>query len=168
MSILTAIETILKPRRDHLRRGAIIIGTGATARSAIAALKRLEISPIFVVGRNEERGLELMELFGIDYLREDEVHYAGAALIIQCTPVGMAPHTDQMPVGANMFRKKRLVLDVIYNPADTLFLRSARERGCETISGVDMFILQAARQFELFTGATLTPDEVRRVWDEIV
>jgi 3-dehydroquinate dehydratase/shikimate dehydrogenase len=49
-----------------------------------------------------------------------------------------------------------IVFDTIYTPETTLLLREARARGCNTITGVDMFVRQAARQIELFTG--LTPD----------
>ncbi|RMH96281.1 MAG: type I 3-dehydroquinate dehydratase [Calditrichaeota bacterium] len=164
---LMAIETLLRPYREELRNGGVVIGTGATARSAIAALKRLEVSPIFVVGRNEERGKMLANLYGVDFLQEEEVHYAGASGIIQTTPVGMAPNVDQYPVGTSLFRKDRVVLDVIYNPPETRFLQIARERGCVTISGVEMFLLQAAKQFELFTGRAIDLEKVRRAWEMI-
>lgn len=164
---LLALETLLRSYREELRNGGLVVGTGATARSAIVALKRLEATPIFVVGRNIERGKLLADTFGIDFLDEKEVHYASAAVIIQTTPVGMFPHSDKYPVGTALFRKDRVVLDVVYNPEETRFLQIARERGCITISGVEMFLLQAARQFELFTGIAVTLEEVREAWKEI-
>jgi 3-dehydroquinate dehydratase/shikimate dehydrogenase len=164
---LTAIETLLRPYEEQSKNGGLIIGTGATARSAIAALKRLEVDPIAVVGRNEERGKMLSEIFGVDYLAEDEVHYASAAIIIQTTPLGMVPYIDKYPVGTALFRRDRVVLDVIYNPEETRYLRIAKERGCITISGVEMFLLQAAKQFEIFTGSTVSPEEVRSIWNEL-
>lgn len=164
---LTAIEILLRPYQEQVKNGGLIIGTGATARSAIAALKRLEVDPIAVVGRNEERGKMLAEIFGVDFLAEDEVHYASAAIIIQTTPVGMVPYTDQHPVGTALFRRDRVVLDVIYNPEETRYLRVAKERGCMTIPGTEMFLLQAAKQFELFTGCPVSMEEVRNAWNEL-
>ncbi|HQU71236.1 MAG: type I 3-dehydroquinate dehydratase [Calditrichaeota bacterium] len=164
---LLAIEGLLRPIRESIRNGGMVIGTGATARSAIAALKRLEVTPIFVVGRNEERGRILSSLFGVDFLHEDEVHYARAMVVIQTTPVGMVPRIEEYPVGTSMFRKGRVVMDVVYNPAETRFLKIARGRQCEIINGVEMFLNQAARQFELFTGVTLQGDLVRQVWEEV-
>ncbi|RMF59639.1 MAG: type I 3-dehydroquinate dehydratase [Calditrichaeota bacterium] len=164
---LLALESLLKPHREILKDGALVVGTGATARSAIAALKRLEVSPIFVVGRNSERGRLLSEKFNVEFLEEDEVHYAGAAAVIQTTPVGMYPNVDQYPVGSSHFRRGRLVLDVIYNPPETRFLKIARDRGCITISGEEMFLLQAAKQFELFTGVVLTMEQIREVWNHL-
>lgn len=94
---LTAMETILRPHFELLRGGGLVVGTGATARSAIAALKRLEVNPIFLVGRNDKRGKLLSELYGVEYLKEGEIHYASASVIIQTTPVGMVPYTDKYP-----------------------------------------------------------------------
>lgn len=162
-----ALQSLLSPHKKRLENGGLVIGTGATARSAIAALKRLEISPIFMVGRNEERGNDLAKRMGVDFLMESEVHYAGVSGVVQTTPVGMMPYTDKYPIGTSHFRKGRLVLDVIYNPPVTRFLQIAEERGCEIISGLEMFLLQAARQFELFTGKTVTNDEVRKAWRKI-
>ncbi|MCB0314531.1 MAG: shikimate dehydrogenase, partial [Calditrichaeota bacterium] len=64
-------------------------------------------------------------------------------------------------------RKNRVVLDVIYNPAETRFLRIARERGCITISGMEMFLVQAARQFEIFTGESVSREEILDVWQRL-
>ncbi len=164
---LIAIEMLLQPFKEMLKNGGLIVGTGATARSAIAALKRLNVNPIFVVGRNSERGKMLANVFGVDYLQEDEVHYASASAILQTTPVGMVPYTDQYPLGTSLFRKDRVVLDVIYNPPETRFLKIARERGCSTISGEEMFVLQATKQFELFTGVPATLAEVKKIWQAV-
>ncbi|NOX36484.1 MAG: type I 3-dehydroquinate dehydratase [Calditrichaeota bacterium] len=164
---LFAIEHLLKPYKSVLREGAVIIGTGATARSAIAALKRLEVYPIVVTGRNHERGQWLARLFGINFLTFSEVQGTSASVIIQTTPVGMFPDVEQVPPGIELLKKDRIVLDVIYNPRKTRFLQIAEERGCHILSGVDMFLLQAARQFKLFTGMTVSVQEVREAWEKI-
>lgn len=164
---LLAMEQILRPHQETIKNGGLIVGTGATARSAIAALKRLEVNPIFVVGRNDDRGKMLSQKFGIDYLNFNEIHYASAVVIIQTTPVGMSPYIDKYPPGTALFRKNRVVLDVIYNPAETRFLKIAKDRGCVAISGVEMFLAQAAKQFEIFTDEPVSIAEVRRVWEEL-
>ena len=109
----------------------------------------------------------LAQTFGIDYLKENEVHYASASAIIQTTPVGMVPYIDKYPLGTALFRKDRIVLDVIYNPPETRFIKIANERGCITISGEEMFLYQAAKQFEIFTGLSVPQEEIRKVWSEI-
>ena len=59
------------------------------------------------------------------------------------------------------FDKKMVVFDTVYNPEQTLFIKLAREAGCETVTGIDMFVLQAARQFELFTNTKADMEVLR-------
>ena len=73
-------------------------------------------------------------------------------ILIQCTPVGMHPKTDNTPVPKRLLRSSLTVFDIIYTPLKTRLLKEAEEIGCEVISGVDMFVYQAALQFELWTG----------------
>ena len=77
-------------------------------------------------------------------------------VLINCTPVGMHPNLDESPFEEEWFDKRTLVFDTIYNPEQTLMIKQARAAECKTITGVDMFVLQAARQFKLFTG--IQPD----------
>jgi shikimate dehydrogenase len=87
----------------------------------------------------------------------------GADLIVNCTPVGMHPKTDNSPVPADLLRPGQAVFDIIYTPLKTRLLREAGERGLLTVSGVDMFIYQAVLQFEQFTGSKAPEDVMRRV-----
>ena len=73
-------------------------------------------------------------------------------VLVHATPLGMRPRVDQC-----FFEDRipaQLVLDMVYNPLDTLLLRKARSQGCETVDGLEMFLEQATRQFEIFTGET--------------
>ena len=73
-------------------------------------------------------------------------------ILIQCTPVGMHPKTDNTPVPKRLLRDSLAVFDIIYNPLKTRLIRDAEETGCVVVSGIDMFVYQAALQFELWTG----------------
>jgi 3-dehydroquinate dehydratase/shikimate dehydrogenase len=64
----------------------------------------------------------------------------------------MHPNVDESPFEQTWLRDNTLVFDTIYNPEQTLLLKYARERGCPTVGGLEMFVRQAAAQFELFTG----------------
>ena len=86
-------------------------------------------------------------------------------IYVNCTPIGMHPDTDATPI-ADLGRHKKInpgavVFDTIYNPIETRLLREGREVGCLTISGVEMFVRQAALQFKLWTGRA-APVEVFR------
>jgi len=84
-----------------------------------------------------------------------------ADVIVNTTPVGMHPRVDETVVPADVLRKGMLVFDAVYNPVETRLIREARERGCVTVTGLEMFVGQAAEQFELFTGEK-PPVEVMR------
>jgi len=86
-----------------------------------------------------------------------------ADLIINCTPVGMHPKVDASVVPADLFRTGQVVFDVVYTPLETKLLADARARGLKGISGVEMFINQAALQFEQFTGVEAPVEVMRRV-----
>ena len=73
----------------------------------------------------------------------------------------MHPNLDESPFEADWLNRKMLVFDAVYNPEQTLFIKYAREAECELITGVDMFVLQAAQQFKLFTGKEPDIDLIR-------
>ncbi len=63
----------------------------------------------------------------------------------------MFPDVDQTPVPKDILKEGMIVFDVIYNPIETKLLTDAKEKGCQTINGLSMFINQAAEQFRLWT-----------------
>lgn len=84
-------------------------------------------------------------------------------VIINCTPLGMHPKENATAVPKNLFREGQVVFDAVYNPLETRFLKEAKECGCLTISGVEMFINQAVLQFERFTGMDAPVEVMRKV-----
>ena len=90
-----------------------------------------------------------------------EKQILSSEVVINCTPVGMYPKIKESPVPKDVLRKGLLVFDVVYNPLHTKLLTEAKSMGCDTISGIEMFINQAVVQFELWTGAK-APEEIMR------
>lgn len=84
-----------------------------------------------------------------------------AQVLIHCTPVGMFPHPDATCVPAALLHSGLTVMDIVYNPRETTLLKQAKQSGCKTISGLDMFLNQAVAQFELWTNRP-APVEVMR------
>jgi 3-dehydroquinate dehydratase/shikimate dehydrogenase len=82
-------------------------------------------------------------------------------MIINCTPVGMHPNLDDTPFDGRYFKDGQHVFDTIYNPEQTLFVKQARLNRCHVITGVDMFIGQAALQFRYFTGQMPPVEQMR-------
>ena len=80
----------------------------------------------------------------------------------------MAPHTEQSILpDSSYFHKDLFVADVIYNPAETRFLKLARQAGCQTVNGLPMLLYQGAEAFRLWTGETLPVDIVREKYFQV-
>jgi shikimate dehydrogenase len=86
-----------------------------------------------------------------------------ADVIIHCTPIGMHPKVDASLIPPALYQPHQAVFDVVYTPLETKLLSEARSRGLKVISGVEMFINQAALQFEQFTGVEAPVEVMRRV-----
>jgi 3-dehydroquinate dehydratase/shikimate dehydrogenase len=91
-----------------------------------------------------------------------------ADVLINCTSVGMHPNVDESPVHISFLKPGLVVFDVIYTPEQTLLIKEARSRGCHVITGVDMFVRQAAAQFRLFTGEPGPVEFLRNVMRRVL
>ena len=145
-----------------LDKQMLILGAGGAARSIASGAVRRGAG-VTICNRHEERAVTLAEELGCR-----SVPWSGRAgqlcdILVNCTPVGMHPHVDDSPVPPAAFRPGMLVFDTIYHPENTMLLKLAREHDCQTISGVDMFIRQAAAQFYLFTGQEAPVDLMRDI-----
>ena len=86
-----------------------------------------------------------------------------AEILLQCTPVGMLPKTEQTLVPSKFLRSDLVVFDAVYNPRRTRLLREAALNGCRVVEGMEMFLGQAMVQFELWTGKPAPMEAMRRV-----
>ena len=125
-------------------KNVVLIGAGGAARAALWGLLRSGVSSVAISVRSVEKGAAL----AADFAADGDVHAVSfddaawiaacsdADIVVQTTPLGMTPHTEEMPpVDAAMIKPSAVVYDLIYTPAETRFLREARARGCETING---------------------------------
>ncbi|MCJ7730488.1 MAG: shikimate dehydrogenase, partial [Sedimentisphaerales bacterium] len=149
---LDTITSSLGIDRAGLKKMPVaIIGAGGVARAIVAGLADAK-AKVIIYNRTVERAKKLAHDFKCDYAGLDDLRKLKAKLVINCTSIGMSPNTEYTPVDAKFLRKDMAVFDTVYNPAETLLLKQAKALGCRTISGLDMFISQAAEQFKLFTG----------------
>jgi 3-dehydroquinate dehydratase/shikimate dehydrogenase len=136
----------------------VILGTGGAARAAVAALDKAE--RITLLSRSRGPGaLEWSRRVEVDtlarYDRYDE------DLLINATPVGMSPDVERSPIDGPIHADD--VFDMVYNPVETRLVGMAREQGKRGIGGTAMFLAQAARQFEIWTGTPPSPDLFREL-----
>ncbi len=143
----------------------MIIGAGGVARTiAYGLVKKGALVSLTARDFRKAEGLAAeLKCKAIDWVARQNFD---CELMINCTPLGMFPEMDESPFQTEWFDHRTVVFDTIYNPEQTLFIKQARKAGCETITGVDMFVRQAAAQYELFTGKTadlsLMRNEVKR------
>lgn len=131
----------------------LVLGAGGAARAAIQAMLR-NGARVTVTNRGRDRGQQVAGEMECTFLQWENRGTEEYDVLINCTSVGMSPKVDETPFLDHWLRDSTLVFDTVYNPENTLLLKQARERGCATASGVEMFVRQAARQFEIFTGRT--------------
>lgn len=141
---------------------AVLVGNGGSARAAFIALRSLGCRSISIAGRNPARARQLAEEMGGEAISLSALRREQFDLLIHATPVGMWPHHEQCLLTPDQL-SARTVFDLVYNPPETSLLRMARACGRQTISGMEMFLAQAAAQFEFWTGQPAPTPRMRRV-----
>lgn len=139
----------------------LVLGAGGAARAvAFGAARRG--AAVTITNRHDERATNLAEQVGCRTVNWSQRASTLAEIIVNCTPVGMHPNVDDTPVPPAAFNKPNmLAFDTVYHPENTMFLKLARERECKTITGVEMFVDQAAHQFKFYTGQDAPLDVMR-------
>jgi 3-dehydroquinate dehydratase/shikimate dehydrogenase len=163
IAAIDAITAGLGIYKAGLRKMPVaVIGAGGGARAVVAGLAEAE-AKIKIYNRTVERAKHLAADFKCDYASLGSLHKLKEKLIVNCTSIGMYPHIDASPVDVKLLQKHMAVFDTVYTPPETLLLKHAREISCKTISGVDMFLKQAAEQFRLFTGKSPNVETMRGI-----
>jgi 3-dehydroquinate dehydratase/shikimate dehydrogenase len=159
---MNAIINGMKIGRDGLKNMEVtVIGAGGAARAVVAGLSDAG-AKVKIYNRTIEKAKKLAAGFGCQFAGLDDLPNLRARLVINCTSIGMYPDVNKSVLAKEYINKDMVVFDTVYNPAETLLLQKAREVGAKTISGVDMFVSQAAEQFKLFTGKEADIEVIRK------
>ena len=136
----------------------LLLGAGGVARSLAFGLRQRG-AHVVIANRTEARAVELAQESdsAMAQWSERERVAAQSAIIVNATPLGMSPQVDASPLPASAIRSNHIVFDTIYIPEWTRLLQDAKTAGAKTLSGVEMFIRQAAEQSALFTGGLAPP-----------
>jgi 3-dehydroquinate dehydratase / shikimate dehydrogenase len=147
----TDVHGVIEPLSKVMRlpkSTVLLIGNGGAARSAAFALSGAG-AQLSIVGRNADRVRALAKASGAEALDRDALPGRHFDALIHATPMGMFPHVNecyfQDAIPADV------VFDMVYNPLETVLIKKAKEQGKTVIPGLDMFLEQAARQFEIWT-----------------
>lgn len=148
-------------------RNVLLVGAGGAARAAAYVIKKGGGNLLYL-NRTKEKAKELRKVFGGTVLPplspllrkparrltggEGRLRPLGIDVIINATPIGMYPNTDDMLISPELLDRHQTVFDIVYNPVETKLLKLAKKRGARVVSGLNMFAVQGLRQIELWTG----------------
>lgn len=133
----------LRPLLGKARAKALVLGTGGAAQAVSCGLRMMGVTPQHVSRTAGNGALSYGDLTA----RIMEEH----KLIVNCTPLGMAPRTDTCPpIPYRFLTAGHLLYDLVYNPGETLFLRLGKERGAAVKNGYEMLCMQAEASWKLW------------------
>jgi 3-dehydroquinate dehydratase / shikimate dehydrogenase len=160
----TDVGGIVRPLERRLPlNGAkvLVLGAGGAARAAVFGLAH-KGAEVLVLNRTSETARKLARAAKVKTIKREQVAKSNFDVIVNATPIGMHGVKPQSILEAKELNA-RLVFDLVYNPVDTPLVRMAREKGIPVITGVEMFVQQGARQFEIWTGKPAPEVEMLRV-----
>lgn len=160
----TDVAGVVRPLERRLRlKGAriAVLGAGGAARAAVFGLVA-QGAEVFVVNRTHEHAVTLARQAKAKSLKHELLAKQHFDVLINSTPCGMAGVKPVMPIAESELNAG-LVFDMVYTPLETPLLKLAKSRGIPVISGLEMFVQQGARQFEIWTGKPAPEAEMMRV-----
>jgi 3-dehydroquinate dehydratase / shikimate dehydrogenase len=160
----TDVAGVVRPLEKRISlRGArvLVLGAGGAARAAVYGLID-KGAKVAIWSRREAIAAKLAASAGAITITRQEIAATQFDILINATPCGMAGNPHPLPLEAGEWHA-RLVFDLVYNPLETPLLKAAKARGIATIQGVEMFVHQGARQFELWTGKPAPEADMLRV-----
>jgi len=138
----------------------LVLGAGGAARAAVWGLRERG-AEVYILNRGMATAQKLARRAHARAIKRADLKKYAFDVIINATPVGMG-NTRETPLQEKEINA-RYVFDMIYDPPETRLLKLARERGAQIIPGIEMFVHQAARQFEIWTGKPAPQDEMMQV-----
>ncbi len=160
----TDVAGVIRPLEKRLRlRGArvAVLGAGGAARAAVFGLVE-QGAEVYVINRTHETAVSLARQAKAKSLKHEAFAKQHFDVLINSTPCGMKGNKQTLPIAPNELNAG-LVFDMVYNPIETPLLALARSRGIPVVTGVEMFVQQGARQFEIWTGKPAPENEMLRV-----
>ncbi len=161
---------------DVHNKNILIIGSGGVAKPTIMRLIKEAPSSITVVNRTPTKAKILADMIYEKtlYKIKTEIETFNFDIVINTTSAGMSPQEDMLPIDSidcidnlDFINSNTCVVDMIYNPDKTLFLRECEKRGAKILNGLGMLIHQGILAYELFTGTKLDADIADTIKKEV-
>lgn len=160
-------KTLEKNKVSVKNKTVVVLGTGGASKAVMTYLKKENAAKVFLVTRDKKNypTTTSPNITVVDYHDlEQNIH---GDIIINCTPVGMSPQSNNSPVSEKCIAQFSVAMDLIYNPAETLFLKYARENSRLAINGLYMLVAQAVVAEEIWQKTTLDHAQIDIITKEI-
>ena len=151
----------LKTKTELSGKKVYLVGAGGASRAITAGLTSQKAN-IVIFDLDDEKANALAKEFGAQTKKMSELDN-NCDILINATPVGMFPKVDASVFPKELLKKEMVVFDVVYNPLETQLIKDAKEVGCETVAGIEMFLEQAYAQFEIWNGINAPKEIMRKV-----
>ena len=133
------------PEKEERKPLALVLGTGGASRAVVWSMRKLGFDTQLIGRTHRNNCLAYSELI-------PEVVYRAKA-IINCTPLGTSPNVNAAaPFPYEYLHKGQICFDLVYNPAETLFMKICKAHGCTVSNGLEMLRLQAVGAWKIWTG----------------
>lgn len=139
-----------------------IIGAGGAAKAVAYGISKRQ-GRLIIANRTHQKGRDLADRFQGQFIPLDKLSTLEADIVINTTPLGMEPHLEEIPFPGQGLKSGMVVMDAVYTPLNTRLISTAREKGCQTVDGLSMFVAQGAAQFKLWTGIEPDLETLRRI-----
>jgi shikimate dehydrogenase len=146
---LGAVNALLE-KTEIRDQKVLMIGAGGAARAVGYGILS-EGGKLTIANILKDEGEKLAKDLDVSYYPLSDFNKLDYHILINTTPVGMAPEIDAMPVPSESLKKNKVVMDIIYSPLKTKLLKEAEKLDCKAVDGVSMFVFQGAAQFEMWT-----------------
>lgn len=156
-----AIAALIARRRLDANSSVLVRGSGGMAKAVVAAFRAAGFDKLTVLARNNAAGQALADKYGYRFTSVDPA--PGQQILVNVTPLGMdGDQAQELSFSAEHIAAAQSIFDVVAFPSETPLIRAARDAGKQVITGAEVIALQAAAQFEKYTGHALTEDQVLR------
>jgi shikimate dehydrogenase len=154
--------TALTAKISLTGRHVLILGAGGASRAITFGIRE-EGAQVTLTDVDMARAETLARDMGAEAIGPEALERCPANILVNATPVGMAPDLSGIAIRPDLLPRFEVVMDIVYQPVTTRLLREAEARGCTTIEGLQMLIHQATAQFQLLTGLEAPADIMYRV-----
>ena len=146
---------------------AVILGTGGACKAALTYILDNEIKELYLVSRNPKTTQFNIDDNRVKFISYDELSNIKGDIIINSTPVGMYPNVDECPISEEIIDNYDVVMDIIYNPLETKFLKFSGNKEKIALDGLYMLVAQAVKAQEIFQDININDEIIDNIYQSL-